>query len=453
MEILNADAIKKHPRLFTRVSKLNEAILQRNTNQKNVSSSIYNFSINTTICKMISVDGFTTYTFEVIREQDNGFFENLVIKELVNGMFETKIYRYNVTLQEKEDILNGIDVDMTNKISTLPIDDPSFVTDIFSRIYFNGFCYESSTVIDPGRLCFQNLHANPADCLLSGSQAPVLPSTNTVYTMVSCPDTGGGGSGPTDPTDTGGFDGGGTSPTGGGPPEFEDEDGPCARLKRLFDTSKGNIKQYFPALFNGIPTNVSGENAVSLKKNSDGVYSNFVHPSTFGSVIPIPTGVTNYSAIHTHSLKAFPIFSAGDLFTFQAMLNNAISSNLTEVSFMLACKDLNNVNHLYAITYDNVAQFDQFFQNLLQSVPNWSVYTVYKQQIILNSIFEEQLNQEDLNTNPDFEKTFLKFINNSGISLYKANSNLTNWSKISLNTSQTNSTVNSIADKNVLPCN
>ena len=102
MEILNADAIKKHPRLFTRVSKLNEAILQKSVNQKNVSSSIYNFSINTTICKMITVDGFTTYTFEVIREQDNGFFENLVVKELANGMFETKIYRYNVTLKKKK---------------------------------------------------------------------------------------------------------------------------------------------------------------------------------------------------------------------------------------------------------------------------------------------------------------------------------------------------------------
>lgn len=452
MKILNTEAIKKHPRLFTRVSKLNEVILQRNANQKEVSSSIYNFNINTNLCKMITVDGFTTYTFEIIREQDNGFFENLVVKELANGTLETKLYKYNVTAQEKENILNGIDVDMTNKISTLLIDDPNFVSDIFSKIYFSTFCYEASSVFVPGQAC-KNGHLHPDLCDLQGSEAPTLGSYQTVYIMVTCPDSGGGGgSGPTGPTDTGGFDGGGTSPTGGGN-LLELDDGPCARLKRLFDTSKGNLKQYFPALFNGIPTNVSGENAVSLKKNSNGVYNNVVLPSSSGSTIPIPTGGTNYSAIHTHCLTDYPIFSIADLITLHGMLNQASSYNVNEISFMLACKDFNNVNHLYAITCNNLAQFNQFYGSLIVSVPNWSVLSELEQKIFLNGIFQKQLEEEDINDVPDFEITFLKFINNSGVNLYKANSNLTNWSEISLNTSQNNSTVYSIADKNVIPCN
>lgn len=68
MEILNPEAIKKHPRLFTKISKHNDLILLKNSDERNVSSSVYNFTINTNLCKMITVDSIVTYTFYVMRD-------------------------------------------------------------------------------------------------------------------------------------------------------------------------------------------------------------------------------------------------------------------------------------------------------------------------------------------------------------------------------------------------
>ena len=450
MEILNADAIKKHPRLFTRVSKLNEAILQRNTNQKNVSSSIYNFSINTTICKMITVDGFTTYTFEVIREQDNGFFENLVVKELANGMFETKIYRYNVTLQEKENILKGIDVDMTNKISTLPIDDPNFVSDIFSKIYFSNFCYEASSVFVPGQAC-KNGHLHPDLCDLQGSEAPTLGSYQTVYTMVSCPDTGGGGSGnvPTGPTDAGAFDGVGTSPTGGG--QLIDSvlvKTPCDYLKELADPNKQKIKPAIDILKNKLNLNPNKEWGQDFKMgNNPNDYYSFMHSNYLregsdneGTVSTVQ-GIEWIGSAHIHTEKGVNIYSFMDV---RNLLLSYNATNAKRRSYVVAMYlGLNNSGlaypenmTLYAIKIDDVALFQQKI-NAIWDHSDYSNLNEFKKAEKLNKIFYKEIEKYGGNLIAGFLNTF----SNYGISTYKAtNQDLTTWSKLTVGSTPYNVT-------------
>lgn len=435
MEILKADAIKKHPRLFTRVSKLNEAILQRNANQKNVSSTIYNFSINTNLCKMITVDSLTTYTFEVIREQDNGFFENLVVKEKPDGTFKTTLYQYAVTAQEKENILNGIDVDMTNKISTLTIDDPSFVSDIFSKVYFSMFCYEASTVIDPGRLCFQNLHAHPADCLLSGSQAPVLPSTNTVYTMVPCPDSGGGGSGLTGPTDTGGFDGTGTSPTGGGsgPPTFGDEDAPCSKLKQVSVAMKSKL--------NTIDDSASASNCESCEfgyqmennssdPNNPQIGTGLLIASNKNSIKTSYTS-TSVGLIHSHSVGLNQMFSFSDVFNLWQLLQNTQQTNWSlGVVYLVSPFGIT-----YAIKTNNIAAFNGFISTLVTNTKGKN--TMQKVNKLNDKLAQEHPAPNpfglSLNEQEKMEEDFLLFFANAGLSIYSTtDSNFENWDKLSL---------------------
>lgn len=43
----------------------------------------------------------------------------------------------------------------------------------------------------------------------------------------------------------------------------------------------------------------------------------------------------------------------------------------------------------------------------------------------------------------NYERAFLRFMSNSNVSLYKANSTLTNWSKLSLSNTSATATVNS----------
>ena len=50
---------------------------------------------------MITFDSITSYTFNVTREPNNGEFENLAIKRLPNGEFITKLFKYNITPEEK----------------------------------------------------------------------------------------------------------------------------------------------------------------------------------------------------------------------------------------------------------------------------------------------------------------------------------------------------------------
>lgn len=322
------------------MSKLNEAILQKNANQKNVSSSIYNFSINTNVCKMITVDSLTTYTFEVTREQDNGFFENLVVQELTDGTFKTKLFRYNVTAQEKENILKGIDVDMTNKISTILIDDPSFVTDIFSKIYFSTFCYESSTVYVQGTPCggIQAHNWNEACPHAGTALAAQPPSLQTVYTMVPCPiDETGGGSEPTGPTDTGEIGGGGTSPTGGGGlGEIEEEETPCSRMKK--NSNKTSFKQRFKEL--NTSTNYNKEFETGYYEKADGSLNFMTGTKAKRTLTFLPTMI---SFMHTHMndfyekdsegnyhlVKPVKMLSPGDINSLISCGGNAIQNNLS----------------------------------------------------------------------------------------------------------------------------
>jgi hypothetical protein len=441
MEILNADAIKKHPKLFTRVSNLNEAILQRSANGKNVSNGIYNFSINTNLCKMITVDGLTTYTFEVIREQNNGFFENLVVKELANGTFETKLFRYNVTLQEKHNILNGIDVDMTNKISTLPIDDTSFVSDLFSRIYFNGFCYESSTVYVPGTPCggIRQHNWNEACPHAGTSLAAQPPSTQVVYTMVSCPDTGGGGGGgPSGPSDGGGSGGSGpTSPTGPGLPTYEGEDPiPCDKLKQVSLAMKERL--------NDIDDAASASNCEKCEFGYQMEYNSTSSQITTGPLIESGSNfiatdyiLTSIGLIHSHAKGLHQMFSFSDVLSLYYLNRLTNPANIPlGVIYLVSPSGIT-----YAIKTDNASAFKNWMEDKYKDTQGKDATEK------IGNLNDKLANQHlpitpfgpSINEREKLEEDFIKFFEGANLSIYSTtDSNYQNWHKLTLsNNNQT----------------
>jgi hypothetical protein len=206
--VLNSTAIKKEKPLFTKISKLNQNLSSLNSQEKNISSGVYNFSIDTEYCKMITLDSIRTYTFNVIREPSNDDFENLVIKKLPNGSLITKLYKYNVTPLEKHNILHGIDVDMTNKIEVSDINDTEFTGNIFGKVYYSGsLCYQAEMVMTSGTSCKGDDHHAYGDLSCPFINSPYMqaqaPTLSVVYVPIDCGGAG-TGSGTTGTGNTGG---------------------------------------------------------------------------------------------------------------------------------------------------------------------------------------------------------------------------------------------------------
>lgn len=249
VSVLRKPEIEAKKFLFTKISKMNQNLLTSNIQNKTVTSSIYNFSIDTNICKMVEINGITTYTFGVTREQSNNLFENLILKENSDGSYLARLYQYNVTETEKNQILNGIDVDMTDKITVIEINDTDFVSNVFGKIYYSGcLCYQADIVTVPGKPCVDGLMWGDTSCQHYGTtDAPTQTTMQVVYIPVDC---GGGGGGP---DDDGGFDGGGTSPT-------DDNSG---ELQNVFTNSEnktpcpGDPIQN-PKICPSSPTNIAG---------------------------------------------------------------------------------------------------------------------------------------------------------------------------------------------------
>jgi hypothetical protein len=246
---------------------------------------------------------------------------------------------------------------------------------------------------------------------------------------------GGGGGGtyssntPTDPTIL-------TSPT---PPvkNFDRLKTPCVKLKKLFDPAKANIK---PNIVNDLQPNIavnpSGEKGASLAMNSSGVPTNTVIPPTSTNSVGIPTGSNYYSGIHTHPLDTYPMFSWSDVVVLNTLNNNSSSHNQGLASFLLVCQDDNGVFQTYAIVFDLDSlndTIDQFMGN-----PENNGCTSQEIELKMNNLLGEEYLKDS-----NYERAFLKFMSSSNVSLYRANSTLTNWSKLTLSNNSATATVNS----------
>lgn len=59
----------------------------------------------------------------------------------------------------------------------------------------------------------------------------------------------------------------------------------------------------------------------------------------------------------------------------------------------------------------------------------------------LNRKLENMYKKEELKSNPDFERVFLQFNFGANIGLYKANTDLTGWSKLTIDSNSDTATV------------
>ncbi|HEX7869018.1 MAG TPA: hypothetical protein VF455_02805 [Chryseobacterium sp.] len=210
---------------------------------------------------------------------------------------------------------------------------------------------------------------------------------------------------------------------------------PCQKLNNLFDPTKANVKTLITeGMYDYINNSSVGEAGVYLKKDANGAYVNEVAPYTGTASLPPKFGGNYYSIIHTHPKSTYPMFSYSDLTVLYKLEMEALSHNRRQSSFLLVCEDDNGVKQTYAIVFESSGLL---MEDVLNK-PELAGCTI-KQKIDaldkkLKEMYDAEYNNDTPNYKPNYERVFLQFCFGTNIGLYKADSNLTNWSKLTIAT-------------------
>lgn len=432
---------------------------------KTVVSSEYGFTINTDFANYLeSTDSsYHSYTFYIQRDIETNSLENLLLSLKPDGTYKAVLITYNTTAQEKEDMLNGINIDLSGKVSASLINDEGLISDIFSKEYSEckGYTVKES--------CSCNTHTEEtgySDC------DPGCYNYEREY--YDCGDAGGGGSGgggspgdgspgdgsPGDGTPEGGSTGDGQADNGGGGPsssngddittptvpcrgddcpEDFDEDlfSDCELLSQLSQSPDFIVKM------NELKNGTAGNTEISYLGVTDS-NGNTTFPSEYrdegvanSNEVPlrVPTSPINVT-LHNHATitqnpnntpvignGSLPIHSPSDLYgIYDYYINGNIDNTDNYVNIVITPDQT-----LYAITISNESDFQANASKFLQAIYLAEIFYA-------NSI--TQGNSNDLN-----ETAFIENINKYklGLKLYKGNFNqeqthdpFTKWTQINI---------------------
>jgi len=174
--------------------------------------------------------------------------------------------------------------------------------------------------------------------------------------------------------------------------------------------------------------NLPDERSISFKK--------FVTPDEPDEIIPLwNTGVANtalfmtggswYGNIHTHPIGYYSMFSWVDLKNTRDLYRDASANKKASVFSMIVCHN----NEVYSLKVDNFLTLDIAI-DLDFNNPAYNGFTDKQKYDELDKMMRKLFSSDQ-----DLERAFLKRFGNYGLSLYKANASLTNWSKLTLDNS------------------
>ncbi|WP_129534964.1 hypothetical protein [Chryseobacterium sp. 3008163] len=210
----------------------------------------------------------------------------------------------------------------------------------------------------------------------------------------------------------------------------------------MFDPAKANIK---PLITGGLYTavnNAAGETGIALKRESNGTITNEILPYTpnpngENPSIRVKTGGSYYSAIHSHPKEAYSMFSWSDVYSLYKLEMGTAPHNTRQSSFLLVCEDDSGVKQTYAIVFENTGlMMEDFFSN-----PENIGCTQQEIKDKMDGELELQYYEESRKANPNYERVFLQLNYGTNIGLYKTNSDLTSWQKLSINSNSDTSIV------------
>jgi hypothetical protein len=212
------------------------------------------------------------------------------------------------------------------------------------------------------------------------------------------------------------------------------EDPPCVSLTKLFAPDRENIKSKINNYLKP-KLNEPFEYAVNYRKYTipeEEFFSQNEQPlSKTASLIQI--GGNFYGQIHTHPVGTYPMFSWQDIYNLKDLYADAKPQNKQDVFMIIVCPN----DKVYAVKVDDFNKLKTKMDGDWDSPELIGCSEVEKNDDLLNTMKKEY--SKDSNS----ERVFLKKFKDYGISVYKADNNLTNWSKLLLdNSNSENPTVN-----------
>jgi hypothetical protein len=215
---------------------------------------------------------------------------------------------------------------------------------------------------------------------------------------------------------------------------------PCQRLSNLLDPAKANVKPLITGgMYDHINNNPTGEGGVNLKRDANGSYSSDLSSYTSTNMANIKAGGYYYAGIHSHPNNTYPMFSWSDIYVAYKLIINSTSANRPHSALLLVCEDDHGVKQTYAITFENIGMMIE------DTMGNIEFLGMTDKQIVkkLDDKLKEAYDKESKKTNPDYESVFLQFNFMTNIGLYKANSSLTGWENLYIETGYPNAPVKS----------
>ena len=133
---INFSDIKQNTQLIQKLEKFSKSKKKENLNDtqnKDVYSSEYDFTVNTDFIKYVESrdQKYHSYTFPIERDIDNGLVENLLVNLKKNGNYECFLISYNINQQEKLKIHHNEEFDLNNKVDIIKIN--NVFGDYFSK--------------------------------------------------------------------------------------------------------------------------------------------------------------------------------------------------------------------------------------------------------------------------------------------------------------------------------
>lgn len=408
---------------------------QRNENE------VETFTLQMTDIVMIEKGSYTSFTFAVLKDNDDGKMENVTVNYYTNGDIKAYLVVYDINDYEKELLRQGITISLDEKTKTFLlenlVDNESEQNEIVARLRDVKMCTQwvTQNTICKGELKHDITNFFECEYFQNGTWTPVV----TTLEFVPCPDGGGGSGG----GDGGYIPPGDDYPVGGGPdnddPAEEDEfEGqitwpvipktgpktPCENSKEITNPNNTrNALEEINDLKNKLLENIKIEHAYSLKNDGN-------HLMTTGTPtrVEIFTGTDYFSSIHLHPREGVPMFSFRDLYLLYNTRRDASLQNMVQgTSIMLVVNESNNnsINQpvVYALHLTNPNLFYNYIENRLASTELNGIESLEKKLDQLDLIFSQIYNT----SNPNKAAMFLQNIAGKGLKLMKASNDLSIW--------------------------
>ncbi len=208
---INESKVNENRDLLDRLSNLTEKVEQSRASNSNKSiySSEDDFYINTNFATYLenTQTGYHSYTFPVFRTEQVDGVENVLLSLQEDGSYKAFLIVYALNAQERLDLENELNVDLTGKTTVYSLEDDSFVDEIFGKVLAPGDCVGIL-------MCPYGGNDHPAgQACIDADRGDLYLDDSVCDDNAPGGDSSGGGSSP-DGTSPGGDPGSGTTGTG-----------------------------------------------------------------------------------------------------------------------------------------------------------------------------------------------------------------------------------------------